>query len=263
MDISKLVTGCKCLAVAAALAALGMPAAAQDKVDQVVDTGVQRTEEAAASQKRVDTIQAGTDKIVAQYKRELKVVDGLKVYNALLQKQLDAQNAELTQLQSSIEEVAIIQRQITPLMLRMLDGLDQFIELDVPFLLDERRNRVKKLRKALEAADVTAAEKFRAVLEAFEIENEYGRTIEAYKGTLEVEPGNSQQVDFLRVGRVALVYQSVGEKFNGYWDQAARKWQPLTEPEYRNQIKKGLKVARKQEAPDLIMLPVSAPEGSK
>lgn len=263
MEISTGITGGRRLLALVALAVLSTAAGAQDKVDQVVDTGVQRNDEAAASQKRIDTIAVGTDKIVAQYKRELKVIDGLKVYNSLLQKQLDAQNAQLQELQGSIEEVAIIQRQITPLMLRMLDGLGQFIELDVPFLLKERRERVKRLQATMELADVAAAEKFRAVLEAFQIENDYGRTIEAYKGELEVEPGKTQEVDFLRVGRIALLYQSVGEKYNGYWDQANRKWQPLTEPEYRNQIKKGLKVARKQEAPDLIMLPISAPEGAK
>ncbi|MBI2969862.1 MAG: DUF3450 domain-containing protein [Gammaproteobacteria bacterium] len=240
---------------------LGHTASAQDKVDQIVDTGTQRSEEANASQQRVDQIAESTDKIVAQYKRELKVIEGLKVYNALLQRQLDAQQAELGQLQVSIEEVAIIQRQIVPLMLRMLEGLGQFIELDVPFLLEERRNRVTRLKATLERADVTSAEKFRAVLEAFQIENDFGRTIEAYKGSLEVAPGKTQEVDFLRIGRIALLYQSVGGQYNGYWDKNGRSWQPLTEPEYRNHIAKGLQIARKQIAPDLIMMPVNAAEG--
>ena len=148
-------------------------------------------------------------------------------------------------------------------MLRMLDGLGQFIELDIPFLLKERRERVARLKATMDQADVTAAEKFRAVLEAVQIENEYGRTIEAYKGSLEVKQGNTQEVDFLRIGRIALLYQSVGGNFNGYWDQASRSWKPLTEPEYRNYIAKGLQIARKQIAPELIMVPVSAPEESK
>ena len=233
-------------------------ALAQDKVEKIIETGVTRNDAAKESQERIDKIQEGTDKIIAQYKRELKVVDGLKVYNALLQRQIDDQQAQLQQLQESIEEVSVIERQITPLMMRMLDGLDQFIDLDVPFLLDERKSRVTKLKATLERADVTTAEKFRAVLEAFQIENEYGRTIEAYKGS-----HDGREVDFLRIGRVALLYQSVGGQYNGYWDQSQRKWVPLTEPEYRNYIDRGIKIARKLVAPDLIMLPVAAPGGGK
>lgn len=261
MEYLNLTRICRLLPVVFMLAGLAGPVYAQDKVDKIVDTGIERNKEAKTSQERVNQIADATEKVAGKYKRELKVIEGLKVYNALLKRQLDDQQAELGQIIESIEEVAIIQRQIVPLMLRMLDGLGQFIELDIPFLLEERRNRVSRLQDTMDDADVTAAEKFRAVLEAFEIENDYGRTIEAYKGSLEVAPGNTQEVDFLRIGRVSLLYQSVGGNFNGYWDKSSRNWQPLKEPEYRNYIAKGLQIARKQVAPDLIMVPVSAAEG--
>lgn len=261
MEYLNLTRICKLLPVAFLMAGLAGSVYAQDKVDKVVDTGVERNDAAKSSQERVNQIAESTDKVAGKYKRELKVIEGLKVYNALLQRQLDDQNAELQQIKESIEEVAVIQRQIVPLMLRMLDGLGQFIELDIPFLLKERRDRVVRLKDTMDRADVTAAEKFRAVLEAFQIENDYGRTIEAYKGSLEVAAGNTQEVDFLRIGRVALLYQSVGGNFNGYWDQESHNWKSLTEPEYRNYIAKGLQIARKQVAPDLIMVPVSAAEG--
>ncbi|MCZ6566032.1 MAG: DUF3450 domain-containing protein [Gammaproteobacteria bacterium] len=178
-----------------------------------------------------------------------------------MQKQLDDQQAEMRQLKSSIEEVSIIERQITPLMLRMLSGLEQFIALDVPFLIEKRKKRVNRLKNLLSKADVTAAEKFRVVLEAFEIENEFGRTIEAYKGDLEVS-GTPREVSFLRIGRVALLYQTPGGEYNGVWDQGNRKWVALKAEEYRNHIAKGLKMARKQVAPDLLMIPVSAAGGA-
>jgi hypothetical protein len=154
-----------------------------------------------------------------------------------------------------------MERQVMPLMLRMIEGLDQFVELDVPFLLEERRNRVAFLKTLLERSDVTVAEKFRRLLEAYEIENDYGRTIEAYKGTLELD-GASREVDFLRVGRVALLYQTVDAEIYGMWDQANRTWAPLP-GEYRNQIRAGIKVARKQVAPNLLMLPIAAPENAQ
>ncbi|MEX2523644.1 MAG: DUF3450 domain-containing protein [Gammaproteobacteria bacterium] len=232
---------------------------AQDKVDEIVDKGVERNENAKQTQEQIDKISDDTDKVVSEYKRQLKVIDGLKVYNELLQRQLDDQRAEINDLETSIEEVAIIERQITPLMLRMLDGLEKFIRADVPFLLEERLERVEKLRNVMDRSDVTSAEKFRSVLEAYEIENEYGRTMEAYKGDVEID-GKERQVDFLKVGRIVLAYQSFNGQENGVWDQKNREWVKLDTAEYKNRISRGLQIAREQVAPDLLMLPVSAAE---
>jgi len=145
------------------------------------------------------------------------------------------------------------------LMLRMIEGLEKFIQADVPFLLEERMERVERLRSTMDRSDVTAAEKFRSVLEAYEIENEYGRTMEAYKGDVEID-GKERQVDFLKVGRIVLAYQSINGQQNGVWDQRNREWVELDTAEYKNRISKGLQIAREQVAPDLLMLPVSAAE---
>jgi hypothetical protein len=235
---------------------------AKDKVDKIVNVGVQRNADAKTSQRRIDNIADASNKLDQEYKKELTVNNGLKIYNKLLQGQIDDQNSKLSQISSSIENVAVIQRQITPLMLRMLDSLSQFINMDVPFLLKERRDRVEKLKKTLTESDVMPAEKFRAVLQAYKIENQYGRTIETYKGSLKVS-GKERQVDFLRIGRVALLYQSEGGKYNGFWDKQTRSWKQLKQPEYKNYIRKGIRIAERQVAPDLVMTPVSAPEEAK
>jgi len=111
----------------------------------------------------------------------------------------------------------------------------------------------------MERSDVTAAEKFRRVLEAFSIEMDYGRTIEAYKGSLEVD-GRTQEVDFLRIGRVSLTYQSVGGNRTGGWNSETRQWEELPPETYKAQVAQGLRIARKQVAPDLIVIPVNAAE---
>lgn len=243
------------------LIGLNFQTLAQDKVDQIIDEGIQRNEAARQSQQKVDAIASETDKVVAEYKRVLKVIDGLKVYNALLQRQLDDQQATIAQIKESIAEVSVIERQITPLMLRMVDSLEQFVEMDVPFLLKERKDRIERLNNTITRADVTTAEKFRSVLEAYQIEIDYGRNIEAYKDVLEIG-GNPREVSFFRMGRVTLVYQTEDREYNGVWDQANRKWVPLDGAEYRNNIANALKIAREQVAPDLIILPINAPEGS-
>ena len=198
------------------------------------------------------------DSLEQQYIAVMKEVEGLEVYNALLQKQLDSQAQQMADLNKSIDQVSVIERPVTPLMLKMIEGLEQFVELDVPFLLEERRNRVAFLGTLLERSDVTVAEKFRRLLEAYEIENDYGRTIEAYKGSLELD-GAVREVDFLRIGRTALLYQTVDAEIFGMWDKSQGAWVSLP-AEYRNQIRSGIKMARKQVAPNLLILPIGAPE---
>ncbi len=239
---------------------LSLTVGAQTTIDQVTQAGEQRADAGAADEKRVEQIADQTDALLGQFKTVSKVVDGLKIYNGLLQRQIDNQETEKSALRESMDNVALIERQILPMMTRMLDGLDDFIALDTPFLLDERRERMERLREMLDRSDVTAAEKFRRVIEAFQIENDYGRTIEAYKGTVDID-GREQEVDFLRIGRVSLSYQSIGGKYTGAWDPETRTFVQLPPATYKSQVATGIKVAKKQVAPDMLIVPVAAPTG--
>jgi len=227
-------------------------------ISEVMQEGESRADAGANDQTKVDSVADQTEKIVNDYRAVTKVVDGLKVYNALLQTQLNNQEAEMQALKDSVANIALIERQIVPLMLRMLDALESFVALDTPFLMKERTERVARLREMMERSDVAAAEKLRRVIEGYQIENDYGRTIEAYKGSTEVG-GKELEVDFLRIGRVALLYQTVGGATTGAWDKAEGAFIELPPETYKAQVAQGLKVARKQVAPDLMIIPVAAP----
>lgn len=235
------------------------PSIAAEDLEPIVTEGEARAKDGKRAQDQIDKLSDKTSDLVAEYRQSVKVVDGLKVYNGLLQKQIDSQIEEVTQLEKSIDEVSLIERQVVPLMVRMIESLEQFVKLDTPFLSDERQKRVADLRAMMERSDVSAAEKFRRVLEAYQVENEYGRTIEAYKGSLELE-GKPREVDFLRIGRVALLYQSLGGEHTGVWDGRKGDWLALSDGSAKQQISKGLRIARKQVAPDLLTLPVPAAE---
>lgn len=232
-------------------------AASAATIQEITDAGEARQDAAAADQQRVNQVADQIDKLVTDYQTVSKVVDGLVVYNTLLQRQVDNQEAEKSSIRDSIDNVSLIERQIVPLMTRMIDALDEFIQLDTPFLMQERNERIGRLRNMMERSDVTASEKFRQILEAYAIENDYGRTIEAYDGSLDVN-GRTQQVDFLRIGRVSLTYQTVGGGVTGGWDSETRKWVELPPEIYKSQVAEGLRIARKQVAPDLIVVPVVA-----
>lgn len=246
------------LVAGSALLALLPPANMAQSLEQVLGVQQQRVRVAQESQERIDQVVKQTRSLEDQYKAELKEIEGLNVYNELLQRQVENQELQLVDLQDSIDQVEVINRQIVPLMTRMIESLEQFIQLDSPFLLGERQERVASLWELMERQDVTVAEKFRKVTEAFQIENDYGRTIEAYSDTLDID-GQLTEVDFLRVGRVALLYQTRDGSVSGAWDQQNRAWITLGN-EYKNDIKRGLQIARKQIAPELLLLPVDAPE---
>jgi hypothetical protein len=228
-------------------------AASQEKVRQLETEGIERTEAGQQTQQQIDVLHVNTRSLIDKYESHLKLVEGLRLYNGMLQKQLLSQDQEISILQNSIGGVAVVERQILPLMQRMIDGLEQFIALDVPFLREERSQRTEKLRLLLLRADVTVAEKARRVLEAYQIENDYGRTIEAYKDKLVLGDG-SFDADFLRIGRVALLYRVVGNEAVGFWDVDSLSWVALDSSPWRRHIEQGLKVARQEIAPELISI---------
>ncbi len=249
------------LRIVAALVLVGAAAAhlVASDLESVLNASVEKIQLAQASQKKVDEVVGQTENLEAEYKQVVKQLDGLAVYNEYMERQIADQGRELAELRNSIDQISIVERQIMPLMIRMLDGLEQFVELDVPFLKDERIERVAGLRALMERADVSVAEKFRRLTEAFQIENDFGRTIETYKETLVID-GATLEVNVLRMGRVGLYYQTNDASATGMWDPTTRQWTPLSGGAARNQIRQGLRIARKQVAPDLLLVDVPAPE---
>ena len=231
-------------------------------VDQVLQADQRRLTLAQQSQERINNIVEGTRSLEDQYRAINKEIDGLRVYNRLMAAQTDGQRATLEDIALSMDQVDVINRQIFPLMTRMIDGLEQSIELDVPFLMQERRDRVANLNEIMERSDVTVAEKFRKVMEAYQIENDYGSSSETYEESLTFGD-DTRAYNMLRIGRIGLYFQSDDAKITGYWDQANRQW--VQDDSARNEIRKGIRMAKQLIAPEIVVIPVSAPtpaEGS-
>ncbi len=263
----------KCGLAAAAIGAIGLVSGAtalaqedpsatadlQEKKAVLDDTLAVRSEgndESTEIQKQIDQISDDIDDLVTQYRTVLKQTDSIRIYNQSMRDLIASQEAELASLVDQLARIQGVGRSVTPLMLRMIEAIEKFVALDVPFLIEERTERIAELRKTMARADVTNAGKYRQVMEAYQIENEYGRTIESYRGTLKLDDRETT-VDFLRFGRIALVYQSLDEAYSGMWNHRTRSWNPL-DSSYRSSIRQGLRIARKQAAPDLIRLPLPA-----
>jgi hypothetical protein len=249
--MSRNALGVLCVALLA-----GATAAPAQQLDRALSGEEEIQREAERSQKRVERTSDDTQRMLDEYRATRQQTDTLRVYNEQLQGLIGAQREEIASLGRQIEDVTEIEREILPLMAAMIEALEDFVELDVPFLLDERRRRVTHLRELMARADVTTSEKYRRLIEAYQIENDYGRAVDAYRGTLELG-GATMTVDFLKVGRVAFLYLTLDGSEAGAWDTTSRSWTDASD--YRGEIRRGLKMANKQAAFDLLTLPLPAP----
>lgn len=212
----------------------------------------------AQSQDRIDTVADETEDILNQFRQVVSETDSLKVYNAQLQRLVTNQRSELQSINEQLAQLESTDRAITPLMIDMVDTLQEVVDSDVPFLLDERRARVEDMRIVLDDPNVTVSEKFRRILEVYQGEIDYGRTTFAYNGNL---PDNTK-VTFLRLGRTLLLYQSLDGQITGWWNPSSREFDTLGS-EYRLAVKDGIAIAQNRRAPDLVTLPVPAPTSAR
>jgi tetratricopeptide (TPR) repeat protein len=232
-----------------------------DALKQAINTDLATQKASIQSQKKIDKISDDTRKMLDAYRSATRQTETLRTYNQHLKQLIDSQFEENQSLQKQLLEIENTQREIVPLILNMLGSLENFVKLDIPFLAEERQQRIKHLQQMMLRADITNAEKYRRILEAYQIENDYGNTIEAYRALLPINEANSA-VDFLRLGRVALYYQRLDGSETGFWNRADKRWETLPSA-YALAIRNGLRMARKETAPDLLIVPIPAAEAAK
>ena len=233
-------------------------AQADDPLRSSIQLQTEAGHEAVQSQQQVDRLFAEKQRLLDEYKQTHSELQSLRRYDNHLQKMVSAQARTITSLEQQMDEIAVTHREVTPFISRMIETLQHFIELDLPFLRAERRQRVQRLQALIDRPDLSVAEKYRQVMEAYQVETEYGRTIETYRGKLQ-QADLERTVDYLRVGRLTLIYRTLDGSESGVWDQQNRSWQPLPE-NYQRSLTQGFRIASKQLAPDLLQLPVPAPE---
>ncbi len=248
---------------------LALPTLAQDSPaqDPAQDAGAlrdaaaqqQRSIEAGAeTQERIDALDDETRQMLVDFRGKATQLTDLRAYNEQLEKLVATQQAELADYERQFDDIEVTKRRILPLIVRMIEVLDEFVAVDMPFLQQERTLRINELRALLERPDVPTSEKYRRVAEAYQIELEYGHTIEAYEAEIQVD-GETRTVAFLRFGRLGLYYMTLDGLQVGYYDNVTGQWVQLGE-EHRQSVDRAIRIARKQLPPDLTRLVVPAPE---
>jgi hypothetical protein len=242
--------------VAIVPAMLTAPAGAQ--LSNALDAQVGVDRESAQAQTQINEIRERTQDAATRYAQALADADSLERYNAQLSEQVQSQEEEIASIEVQLLDIETTNREVQPLMQQMVDTLERFVALDVPFLLEERTNRVQNLKNIMGRADVTISEKYRLILEAYQIELDYGQTFEAYAGRLGAG-AEARTVEFVQLGRVSLMYRTLDGGETGYWDHQQKTW--VVDPSYAEAVENALGVARGEGAPDLLTVPVPAPQG--
>jgi hypothetical protein len=237
------------------------PAQAQDN-QQLLETAI--SEQASVdsrlqqSQVRIAQLDEQTSEYFGEFRVAVQQLERLKVYNGNLQRLIDDQEKEKLSVNRQLDDFGDMEQGIVPLMYDMIAALKTFIELDMPFSQNERSDRIFRLEANMDRSDLTVSEKYRQIMEAYQIEMSFGRNIEAYMGSLEID-GVERKVDMLRVGRILLAYQTPDQSQTGFWDTTTQQWTSL-DGSYRRAITDGLRIARKQAAPSLLQVPLPAAE---
>jgi hypothetical protein len=223
-------------------------------VEDTIKISTTSIEKSGLTQEQIVKLDEQTRVLLADYQSTSKEYDSLKLYNDQVQKIINSQIEEIENILIKIDELDQTNQRIVPFMLRMIDGLENFIQLDIPFLMDERTDRLNNLKVTMDRGDVSTSEKFRLIVEAYKTELEYGRTIEAYRDNIIIDDVETS-ADFLRVGRIALTYLTVDGSKGGYWDTNSQTWEKASSSIKRS-TEDALKVASKQAPPALIKIPV-------
>jgi predicted RNase H-like nuclease (RuvC/YqgF family) len=226
-------------------------------VQKALQSQVATDKAAAASQKRVDSLVDRTNDAANKYAQVKSEADSVEAYNKQLDAQVKSQEQEMASVQKQLDEIETTSREVQPLIERMVDSLDQFVSLDVPFLRQERMERVQRLRDLMKRADVSISEKYRQVLEAYQIELDYGTSFDSYEGVMGTG-ASARTVQFIRLGRVTLLYRTLDGSETGYWDAQKKAW--VVDNKYAAAAEQALRVATKGGSPELLTLPVPVPQ---
>lgn len=237
---------------------LPLPAAPDDAtLSQLLDAEAALLTQEIEAQRSVDALADQSDTLVREYEDTLERISQLEPYTRRLAALVERQTAQLAEFDDAFAAARETEREIVPMMERMVDALERIVDADLPFLLEERRTRIGAVRDVMRDPSVPLAEQYRRVLEVYQVEMEYGRTIEAWQGKIELA-GRERAVELLRIGRLALFFLSPDHKRVGRWNEATGEWLEL-EPRWIREVTHGMQIARRELPPDMLVLPVTAP----
>ncbi|USD67020.1 DUF3450 domain-containing protein [Vibrio sp. SCSIO 43136] len=211
---------------------------------------------AVASQKRIDKSAEQVLDKRAEIEQLEEEIANLELYRDHLQGLVHNQEQEMASLDAQVNDIKDTRQGVVPLMYHMIDGLKGLVDQDLPIKKPQRLARISKLEDLMQRADVSDAEKYRQILEAYQIEVDYGTKLAAYHQAITLPQGKVIEAELLNLGRLSLIARSLDNQHFWAWQQSNSQWVAL-EPSRADSINRAYALANKQVAPQLITLPLS------
>jgi hypothetical protein len=225
-----------------------------DLLDQSMNIEIKTGKIGAQSQATINTISEKTKAMLLEYQAVLRELDQLKNDNKALSSFIDTQESKKASLSLALAQSVELKRDIVPLMQAMLNTLQQFVHLDAPFERDERLARIHLVGEALKDAEVTFAEQFELLLNVYKQEWAYGQNTSVYQGVREIKT-QSTRVNYLRVGRVSFLYQTIDGGSAAIWDHENHQWLEIPN-QYSGQIKAAMEQVKGSNMTEFTVIPV-------
>jgi chromosome segregation ATPase len=233
-------------------------AIANSGLEQLHQENSQIVREAIRSQERINTIYEQTQELLGEYRTVVDQTDSLKVYNDFLQTLVTDQQRQIDSIQRQIDTLEDTRRGTVPLMFKMIDALEEFVKNDIPLRTERRIERVERLRDVMGRSDVQLSEQYRQIMEAYSIEANYGSALESFQGTLNLG-GNELTVDYVHLGRLALMAMSLDGNSAWVWNRQTNTWDQLP-ASYLSGVSDFIKMARREINFEMARVPLIAAE---
>lgn len=249
--MKKILSPARSVIAAALIAGLAIPAHAQ--LREALTTGEQATRKAEQVQDQINQLDDQRSDMVREYRTLLQRRDAAELFAKQQELVVQSQREEIASLTEQLGSIDDITAQTVPMLLGMIADLKQFVAADLPFKAEERKTRLDSLEALMKTPNVTTAEQYRLIMEAYSAEMEYGRTIDTWQEEIAID-GNPTTVDMFLYGRVSLVYITPDGKAARY-DRASGEWQPLP-GSYAADIRRAVRVAQGKAQQVVLFAPV-------
>lgn len=245
------------LVAGVAITAIAGGAQAQSQLDTALQVARQSTADGAAAQEQINQVADAADNLERQYLALTQQIEDQEVFIQQQEVFLQSQAVEIAELQRQLERVDQLESELIPMLLEMTVALEDFVAQDLPFMMDERQARLDNIRTLLADSQISPAETYRVILNAFDIESSYGRGLQVYSEEAEID-GVLEKVKYVQLGRLALIRTVEGASRMDIMTKENQEWQRLP-GSYAANVLRATRIGEEVTTPDLFVAPLPGP----
>ncbi|MCR9269749.1 MAG: DUF3450 domain-containing protein [Henriciella sp.] len=230
------------------------PSVAQG-LDRAIATGEEATRRAEQVQQQINQLDDERSDMVGEFRTLLQRKTAAELYARQQAAAVESQEREIASLTDQLSRVDEITSQTVPMLETLIDDLDAFIDADLPFRLEERKDRIARLRDYLIDPNISVTERYRQIMDAYTSEMEVGRKVDSWKEDVDID-GSTVNVDMVLFGRVALVYMDPTGRYAKRYDRETNSWVDL-ENRYKPEIEKAIRIIQGKRTQDVMYVPAT------